>query len=123
RFGEGGVQIGSANGHAGFRHVWIDHVTASDNGKQGIFTYAALPDSHEDVYIGYSIAFNNPGFAGLLYNSGNGITMSGVNRGMIERSVAHDNGWLCDAGNGPIGIWTYSSNNVVIQFNESYNNR
>jgi len=123
RFGEAGVLVGSNGDGSGFEDVRITHVIASDNRKQGIFVYSVSPNSHRDVYIGDCRAFRNSGQAGLLFNSGNGITLSGVDGGVIERSVAHDNGWLSDAANGPIGIWTYQSNNVLIQYNESYANK
>jgi regulation of enolase protein 1 (concanavalin A-like superfamily) len=122
-FREAGILIGSNVGRSGYRNVRISRVIASHNGKQGIFTYAAVPNTHENVYVGHSAAFLNAGFAGLAFNSGNGITMSGVNGGTIERSVAYENGWRSTSGNGPIGIWTFDSTRVVIQHNESYNNK
>ncbi len=122
RFGDYGILIGANNVNTGYRDVRITFTIASDNRMGGIFTYAQNPNVHEDVYIGYSSAFRNSGQAGLLFNSGNGITMSSVNGGTIERSVAHDNGWLSDAGNGPIGIWAFNSTRITLQFNESYHN-
>src|SRR5207237_1051975 len=94
----------------------------SNNAMGGTFTYAQNASVHESVYIGDSSAFKNSGKAGLLFNSGNGITMSSVNGGTIERPVAHDNVSLSDAGNGPIGIWAFNSTRVTLQFNESYHN-
>jgi hypothetical protein len=123
RFGEAGVLVGSNGDNSGFEDVRITRVIASDNRKQGIFVYSQTPNSHRNVYVGDCRAFRNSGQTGLPFNSGNGITLSGVDLGVIERSVAHDNGWLSDAANGPIGIWTYQSNNVVIQYNESYANK
>ena len=69
------------------------------------------------------LSYRNSGIAGAAGNTGSGITMGGVKGGMIERSVAYDNGWLCDANEGPVGIWTYDSYGVVIQHNELYRNR
>jgi hypothetical protein len=123
RFGDYGVEISGSNAGSGFRDVRITYTVASENGLGGIFTYAGRRAVHRNVYVAHSSAFLNAGFAGLLYNSGNGITLAGVNGGVIERCVARDNGWRSNAGNGPIGIWTYDSNNVTIQFNESYNNK
>ena len=123
RFGDYGILIGSNNGATGYRDVRISHVVASDNQMGGIFTYAQTINVHENVYVGDTSAFNNSGKAGLLYNSGNGITLASVNGATIQRSVARDNGYLSDAGNGPIGIWAYDSTRVTIQFNESYRNR
>ena len=122
RFGDYGILIGSNNGNTGYADVRITAAVASDNRMGGIFTYAQNGNVHENVYVGYSSAFRNSGQRGLLFNSGNGITLSSVNGGMVERSVAHDNGWLSDAGNGPIGIWAFNSTRVTLQFNESYHN-
>jgi regulation of enolase protein 1 (concanavalin A-like superfamily) len=123
RFGHYGVEIGGYNGGSGFQDVRITYTIASENGLGGIYTYAARRAVHRNVYVGNSSAFLNFGFAGLEYNSGNGITLAGVDGGTIERSVAHDNGSRSDADNGPVGIWTFSSNHVVIQFCESYSNK
>jgi hypothetical protein len=123
RFGESGILIGGDVGASGYKDVRITNVIASDNRMQGIFVYAAQPNVHQGVYIGTSQSFRNSGMAGLAFNSGNGITVSGVDGGTIERCIAHDNGWLSDASNGPIGIWTFHSTRVVIQYNESYANK
>jgi len=123
RFGDYGIEIGSHAGRSGYQNVSISHVIASENGLGGVFTYADARAVHRNVSVTNSSAFLNAGFAGLLFNSGNGITLSSVDGGRIERCVAHDNGWRSDAANGPIGIWTFNSNNVVIQLNESYSNK
>lgn len=123
RFGNYGILIGANAGASGFRDIRITRVRGRENRLGGIFTYAAQPNVHEDVYVGYSSAYLNSGMAGLLYNSGNGIALSGVNRGTIEHSVARENGWLSDAGNGPIGIWAFDSTSILIQFNESHHNK
>lgn len=123
QFGEAGILVGGNGDNSGFDDVRITNAIASDNRKQGIFVYSLSANTHRNVYIGFCRAFRNSGQAGLQFNSGNGITLSGVDGGIIERSVAHDNGWLSDASNGPIGIWTYESTNVVIQYNESYANK
>ena len=123
RFGRYGVEIGSHNLRSGFRNVRITYTVASENGLGGIFTYAQERAVHRNVYVGYSSAFLNLGFSGLLYNSGNGITLSGVDGGTIEYSVAHSNGSRSTSDNGPVGIWTFLSNNVVIQHSESFSNK
>ncbi|HVL67064.1 MAG TPA: right-handed parallel beta-helix repeat-containing protein [Vicinamibacterales bacterium] len=123
RFGDYGVLIGSWAGATGYRNVTIVSVKAGENRMGGIFTYAAQPNVHEQVYVGRSSAYLNSGQEGLLYNSGNGITLSSVNGGTIEHCVARENGWRSDAGNGPIGIWAYDSTRILLQFNESHHNR
>jgi Right handed beta helix region len=122
RFGDYGILIGADNANTGYRDVRITYTIASDNQMGGIFTYAQNVNVHENVYIGNSSAFNNSGKRGLLFNSGNGLTLSSVNGAVIERSVARDNGYLSDAGNGPVGIWAFNSTRVTLQFNESYRN-
>jgi hypothetical protein len=122
-FGRDGIEIGAWNNRAGFRDVRITNTATHGNARTGIFFYAQLPGSHEQVYVGHSRAYDNPGIAGATSNTGSGIILSGVNGGTVERSVAHGNGRLCTAVGGPVGIWTYDSNAVVIQHNESYGNR
>ena len=123
RFGGYGIEIGGNAGRSGFQNVSISFVIASENGLGGVFTYAQQRAVHRNVRVTNSSAFLNAGFFGLLFNSGNGITLSGVDGGLIERCVAHSNGWRSDAANGPIGIWAFNSNNVVIQLNESFSNK
>ncbi len=128
-FGGVGISIVGDNGKSGFRDVSITNTSAHDNADAGISIWGdsslsstATDYAHEDVYIGYVEAYNNPGIPGLPYNSGNGIVISDVNGGIIEWSVAYNNGWLNTAVGGPIGIWAWNSNSIIIQHNESYNN-
>jgi hypothetical protein len=94
-----------------------------DNGRNGIGLYGQQRYANEDVYVGRCIAFGNSGIPGVEQNSGSGIILGSVNGGVIERSIAHSNGYLADAQEGPVGIWTYESNNIIIQHNTSYGNR
>jgi hypothetical protein len=122
-FAQDGIQLGTWSGGAGFSDVRIVRTVAHDNVRAGILTFADRPNVHRDVYVGYSRAFNNRGQRGSAVNSGSGIVLGGVNGGTIERSVAHHNGDLCDASEGPVGIWAYDSTRILIQHNESYANR
>jgi Right handed beta helix region len=122
-YGRDGIEIGSWNGTSGYRDVQIVNAVAYGNVRTGIFVYAQQANVHQSVTISGARAFNNSGVAGTGTNSGSGIVLSGVNGGVIERSVAHSNGWRCDAPQGPVGIWTYDSTQVRIRHNESYNNR
>src|SRR5207244_1267412 len=56
------------------------------------------------------------------HNSGSGIVLGSVNNGLVERSVAHDNGDLCHANECGAGIWAYDSTGITIQSNLSYSN-
>lgn len=122
-YGNFGVQIGSWNGSSGFSDVQVTNSWAHDNGRGGFSTYAQNLYTHRNVYFGHLTASDNPGVPGATTNTGSGITLGGVRGGVIERSLAYNNGALCTAPEGPVGIWTYDSDSVVIQHNESYNNK
>lgn len=126
-FGGAGIAIGGGNGKSGFQDIRITSTLAHDNADSGIliwgdFSQTSTKYAHQNVYIGYTKTYNNPGTPGLPYDSGSGIEISDVNGGIIERSVAYNNGWLNTADGGPVGIWAWDSNNIIIQYNESYNN-
>lgn len=128
-FGWCGVRV------TGGSHIRITRVYAHDNGFAGINIEAGggdcagLPCSASksvyDVYIGYCVAENNPGSPMVRNNhSGNGILVGGVTRGLIEYCEAMNNGWdMPRDGNGPVGIWTYMSDSIVIQYCYSHHNK
>ena len=124
-----GLLIGGWNGGSGYRDVRITNVVANDNLEAGISTYgyplsAAAPNyAHANVTVANCLAYNNFGDPNSGRPSGNGIVLGGVNGGVIERSVAHDNGKNNLTNAGPVGIWTYDSNSIIIQYNESYRNQ
>lgn len=122
-FGRDGIEVGAWNGRSGFADVRVTNSAVHRNGRNGLFTYARLPNAHRQVYVGHVRAYENPGTAGAASNTGSGIVLASVDGGTIERSVAHDNGRLCDSAGGPVGLWTYDSTRVTIQHNESYRNR
>ena len=119
-FGYVGIVIGGWNGTNAYRDVRLTHADTHDNGTAGIQTYAQYPNLNTNVYVGYCRAWNNPGTAGAAGNSGNGIVLGEVNQAVIERCLAWTNGWIGDAS---VGIWTYDSTGVTIQFCESHHNR
>ncbi len=119
-YGQYGISIGGWNGNSGYSDIRITNVIVHDNSLAGINVWGQSLYSNQNVYIGHTEAYNNPGKSGLSYNSGSGIVVSSVDGGTIERSTAYNNGAI---GFGNIGIWTYDSNNITIQFNESYSNK
>jgi hypothetical protein len=121
-FGRWGLIIGGGVGADGYRDVRIEGVTASANGHGGVLTWGMVPRSNKDVYVGRTTAFDNPGVPGATVNTGSGIVLGNVDGGTIEHSVAHHNGGLNTYTHGPVGIWTYDSTRVTIQFNEAYAN-
>jgi hypothetical protein len=122
-FGQQGVSIGGGNGASGYTDVNLSHVTAYDNGLNGIIFYGASEYANHDVYVGYSSAYDNYGKSGLAANSGSGIELGSVDGGTVEYSTAYGNGASNTATSGPVGIWTYDSNAVTIQYCESYDNQ
>ena len=124
-----GVLVGGWNGGSGYDDVRITNVVARDNLEAGVSMYGyplttgSMNHAHTNVYVGHTLAYNNFGDPNSGRPSGNGIVLGGVNGGVIERSVAHDNGKNNLTNAGPVGIWAYDANNIVIQYNESYRNQ
>ncbi len=121
-FGRNGVAIGGWNALSGFKNVRLQNVVAHDNIYNGIVTYGQSYPANQNVYIGYSKGYNNPGVGGSS-NAGSGIVMGSTTDGVIEYSTAYNNGIRCVANACGVGIWAYDSNNINIQYNESYNNK
>lgn len=131
-FKHAGISIAAQpidSGWCGFNNVKITHANVFDNGDAGIscngvWKPEAEGYSHHNVYIGYCRVYRNEGIAGKGAHSGNGIVLGQVYDGTIEYCVAYENGRLndCEVG-GPVGIWTWDSNRVLMQFNESHHNR
>jgi hypothetical protein len=115
-FRKSGVEID------GVDRARILRVHAHENGFAGISAGGHV--SH-DLYIGYSLAENNPGDPTVRNNhSGNGIVVGSVRGGVIEHCEARYNGWdMVWTGNGPVGIWAWESDRITIQFCVSHHNR
>ncbi len=113
---------------SGFRDVRITDSTSHDNGDAGISCIGAWnPEqsgyAHTDFYVGNCSAYRNAGISGKGNHSGNGIVLGQVDGATIEYCCAYENGTLNDyEGGGPVGIWVWDANRVVIQFNESHHN-
>lgn len=105
----------------------ITNVYAHDNGFAGISVQGdAFPKfTNHRIYIAHCRAENNPGDPTELKNhSGNGIVIGLVTNAVIEFCVATNNGWdMPRKGNGPVGIWAWESDSVIIQKCISYRNR
>ena len=123
-----GIQV------TGGSNIRITNVNASNNGFCGINVLSSAKEYGPDgsafktvkrVYIGHSVAENNPGCPAITDNhSGNGILMGGVTNGLIEYCEAMNNGWdMPREGNGPVGIWAYMSDSIVIQNCYSHHNK
>ena len=131
-FGNAGVLLGAwpqDGTKSGFRDVRITNVSAHDNADAGIesfgyFSASAKGWAHEDVYVGRCHTYDNKGIPDKGSHSGNGVVLGDVNGATIERCISHDNGENNNhRGGGPVGIWAWDSNYVIIQHNESYGNK
>jgi hypothetical protein len=112
---------------AGDERTRITRVDAHDNGFAGISTdpLRGRGPRARDLYIGYCVVRNNPGDPKNLTNhSGNGIVAGGVDGALIEYCEAFDNGWdMPRTGNGPVGIWGWDCDRLVIQHCISHDNK
>lgn len=120
-----GVSIGSWNQNAGYSNVTLDNIDSHDNLNSGIVTYSQGKLGHTKLEVRYCKAYNNFGdINNTATNTGSGIVLSGVDGGNINHCLAFNNGQNNGhAGGGPVGIWCYEANNVIIEYNESYNNK
>ena len=114
---------------SGFCDVSITSVTSHDNGDAGISCMGVWNPKHDgyahaDFYVGNCSVYRNAGIPGKGSHSGNGIVLAQVDGALIERCRAYENGSLNNyEGGGPVGIWVWDANRVVIQSNESHHNR
>jgi hypothetical protein len=108
------------------KDITISRIYSHDNGASGITVEGNdnKKDSRE-IYIGYCRAENNPGDPSNLTNhSGNGIVVGHCTKVTIEYCEATNNGWdMPRIGNGPVGIWGYEADSLLIQHCLSYRNK
>jgi hypothetical protein len=107
--------------------ISVTNIFAYENGAAGISvegTYAVKKSNH-NIYISHCRAENNPGDPSNLTNhSGNGIVVGSCSKVLIEYCTATNNGWdMPRIGNGPVGIWAYEADSVIIQHCLSYRNK
>ncbi|HSZ86687.1 MAG TPA: right-handed parallel beta-helix repeat-containing protein [Puia sp.] len=108
-------------------NIKATNVYAHENGAAGIAVDGAysIKESNYNIYIDNCTAENNPGDPTNLNNhSGNGIVVGNCKKVMIEYCTATNNGWdMPRIGNGPVGIWAYEADSVIIQHCLSYRNK
>jgi uncharacterized repeat protein (TIGR02543 family) len=122
-----GITIGAWNtSFSGFQDVLITGCTIHDNLGNGLATYGYSPgsasqQSHANLQVVSCEVMRNYGDPTLSnpagQHSGSGIIISGVKGGLVDRCYVHNNGGSAgdNAGGGPVGIWTYASDSVVMQ--------
>lgn len=108
-----GLLLGSWSGpNKGYNGITIESCKFYYNDLNGFFIYGNSKQSHRNLTIRNSTAHGSWNGSGFLIN--------GVTTGLVEHSVAYDNG---TGGDGKIGFWTYGVDGITIQYCESYNNR
>jgi hypothetical protein len=109
------------------KNISITRVNSHDNGFAGIHVFGKWPDKYQckNIYIGHCKAENNPGDPTVTDNhSGNGILVGACDSVLIEYCEALENGWdMPRKGNGPVGIWAWHADHVIIQHCISHNNK
>jgi hypothetical protein len=107
------------------RNVEVRKVLAVDNGFCGINIMGSGSGRSGKILIQDCMAENNAGDPTILDNhSGNGILVGVSDSVIIDHCSATNNGWdMPRLGNGPVGIWAWESNNIIIQYCISYRNK
>ncbi len=115
-----GILVEGAYTSGGFSGLQITNNIVHDNVDTGIYTCGAGNSGLQNFYIAYNQVYNNYG-DGHSICTGSGIELGDVSNAMVEYNTAYLNG--SRGGNGGVGIWAYTSNNVTFQYNESYDNK
>lgn len=108
-------------------HISITGIYTYDNGFAGIAVQGKWPEKYQcrNIYIGHCKVENNPGDPTILDNhSGNGIIVGACDSVLIEYCEALENGWdMPRKGNGPVGIWAWHADHVIIQYCIAHHNK
>ena len=115
--------LGWGSTTAGFGDVVIEDSSFHHNLDSGGQTWAATIGGNSNFTVRRCQFYINPGDPAATGNSGSGFVFGGVNGGLIEYCLAHDNGGAGVATEGPCGLWAYDSSAITIQFCESYANK
>ncbi len=109
------------------KNTTLNNINAHDNGAAGIGVEGDFSNKlgSRNIVVTNCTAVNNPGDPGNLDNhSGNGIVVGHCTNVLIDHCMATNNGWdMPRIGNGPVGIWAYEADSVIIQHCLSYKNK
>ncbi|WP_224490084.1 immunoglobulin-like domain-containing protein [Robertkochia flava] len=124
-FGVDGITISGLSGNSGFDKVLIDQVKVYqclDAGIKATGTFSQVKQgySHSNITVRNTEVFDIPGYDSEVH-SGSGIVISDVQNSVIEHSTTYNCGYNNTQCGGPVGIWYYDSDQVTIQYCESYN--
>jgi hypothetical protein len=125
-FRKSGITVAAWSGNSGFGEVRITRAVVHEIGSEGINVWGAFDQNkmgyaHRNVYVGHCHVYQVYGLSIPDKHSGSGIVLSDVDGGMVEHSVVHSSGMGNTHCGGPVGIWAWDANNIIIQHNEAYN--
>src|ERR1035438_1555028 len=118
-FGDVGVHFRGAGGTTRISDARVTYANVHDIGQNGIKTSARGINVHSNIYIGFCTVSNVAGVTTTASHTGDGILIAQSDNALVEYCVAVGNCWN---GNGAVGIWTFASTRVTIQFCESFGN-
>ena len=124
-----GILIGGYASDDGWNGVTLSGNDTSGNVYAGVLTYgttfnpASPAYNHANVLVENCTANDNTGNASDTSQwSGSGIVLGSVSGGLVTGSTAHGNGADNASSSGPVGIWTYASSSVTIEYCVAYDN-
>ena len=118
-FGKVGVEFRGSGTTTRICDARVTYANVHDIGLVGIQTSARGINVHSNIYIGFCTVSNVAGVSTASSHTGDGILIAQTDNALVEYCVAVSNCWN---GNGAVGIWTFASTKVTIQFCESYGN-
>lgn len=128
-FGREGIRIFGVRGRSGFSDVRIEDCRTHDNVLAGIYVGATFephrPEyAHADVTVRGCSAVRHPGDPEAKVHTGSGIVVSEAEGALVDRCEASQNGGRSvSKDGGPVGIWGWHCDRLVIQRCVSHHNR
>lgn len=127
-FGSSGIKVGYPPEYTefGYDGILIERCRSEGNAGNGIHIEGVWsakngPYAHRNAIIRHCQAIANSGLDGT--NHGSGIMASDVENLVYEHCYAENNGFACTPfGGGPVGIWAWDCEGVLIQWCEAANN-
>lgn len=127
-FKDYGIVIGGYEGNSGFKNVLIENNKVYNILDAGISSYGKFSSTktgyaHSNLTVRNCEVFNIVGYD-KGHHSGNPIILGDVQHSIVENSVAYNSGMgNASRSGGPVGIWYWDADQVIIQNNEVYGMR
>ncbi|MCU0431262.1 MAG: right-handed parallel beta-helix repeat-containing protein [Cytophagaceae bacterium] len=124
-FGVGGIYVGTNNPQFGFSFIHISNCKVHDVKEAGIQVYGKFDVlktgyASRDLRISDCEVFNVPGISNPNSHSGSGIVVADFQGGLIQYCKVYDCGSANIHCGGPVGIWAWDGDSLIIQFCEAY---